>query len=171
MASHQWVFFFISIFSCYSKSDNGPQEDLAKSSYKKNKEIENLRILFTCWQTKVSTLAIFHLNVNFSPKASRLKSCTISLSRIFQNLKFYMISMHICEGWSIFWNVPILFHCQSNILILSVCQSVYLTGVLGGGGRRGRWSNERPVSIYDGVGSPRFSCTNCLHKTLQPSKG
>jgi hypothetical protein len=33
------------------------------------------------------------------------------------------------------------------------CQSV--TGFLGWGGR-GRWSNERPVSVCDGVGPPRF---------------
>jgi hypothetical protein len=30
-------------------------------------------------------------------------------------------------------------------------------GVLGCGGRRGRWSNERPVSVCDRVGPPRFS--------------
>jgi hypothetical protein len=30
------------------------------------------------------------------PKTSRLKSSTISPSRVFQNPKFYMISMHVC---------------------------------------------------------------------------
>lgn len=37
---------------------------------------------------------ISQLNVNFLPrKTSRLKSCSISTSRIFQNPKFYMISI------------------------------------------------------------------------------
>jgi hypothetical protein len=36
---------FFSIFSCCSESGNQPQEDLVKSSYKTNAEIENLQIL------------------------------------------------------------------------------------------------------------------------------
>jgi hypothetical protein len=39
------VFFFFSIFSCCTKSDNQPRKDLAKSGYKMNKEVENLGIL------------------------------------------------------------------------------------------------------------------------------
>jgi len=66
---------------------------------------------FQHWQFFIS-----HLNVNFSPpKTSRWKSRTISPSQIFQNLKFYMISMHVCEGWSIIWSVTILFKCQLRV--------------------------------------------------------
>jgi hypothetical protein len=37
----------ISVFlSCCSKSGDPPQEDLAKSGYKTNREVENLGILF-----------------------------------------------------------------------------------------------------------------------------
>ncbi len=36
---------FFSIFSCCIKSGDQPQEDLAKSDYKTNKEVENLGIL------------------------------------------------------------------------------------------------------------------------------
>jgi hypothetical protein len=36
---------FFSIFSCCIKSGDQPQEDLAKSDYKTNKEVENLEIL------------------------------------------------------------------------------------------------------------------------------
>jgi hypothetical protein len=38
--------FFSSIFSCFSKSGDQPQEDLAKSGYNINREVENLGILF-----------------------------------------------------------------------------------------------------------------------------
>jgi hypothetical protein len=52
---------------------------------------------FQQWQFFTS-----HLNVNFRPpKTSSLNSSTISPSRIFQSPKFYMISMHVCEGRSI----------------------------------------------------------------------
>jgi hypothetical protein len=40
------VVFFPSIFSCCSKSGEQPQEDLAKSGYNINREVENLGILF-----------------------------------------------------------------------------------------------------------------------------
>jgi hypothetical protein len=39
------MFFFLSIFSCCTKSDDQSQEDLAKSSYTTNRGIENLGIL------------------------------------------------------------------------------------------------------------------------------
>jgi hypothetical protein len=39
------VFFFFSVLSCCSKSGHQPQEDLAKSDYKTNAELENLGIL------------------------------------------------------------------------------------------------------------------------------
>jgi hypothetical protein len=38
--------FFSPIFSCCAKSGNQPQEDLAKSGYKIDEEVENLGILF-----------------------------------------------------------------------------------------------------------------------------
>jgi hypothetical protein len=46
-------------------------------------------------------------------------------------------------------------------------------GVLKGGGRRGRWSNGRPVSVCDEVGPPRFSHRpwSDLHKASQLSEG
>jgi hypothetical protein len=67
---------------------------------------------FQQWQFFTS-----HLNVNFRPpKTSSLNSSTISPSRIFQSPKFYMISMHVCEGWSIiFWSVTILFNCELRV--------------------------------------------------------
>jgi hypothetical protein len=37
--------FFFSTFSCCSKSSDQPQEDLAKSDYRTNREIKNLGIL------------------------------------------------------------------------------------------------------------------------------
>jgi len=40
------VVFFPSIFSCCSKSGEQAQEDLAKSGYNINREVENLGILF-----------------------------------------------------------------------------------------------------------------------------
>jgi hypothetical protein len=40
-----FFFFFSPIFSCWSKSGDQPQGDLAKSGYKTNREIENLGIL------------------------------------------------------------------------------------------------------------------------------
>ncbi len=52
---HGWMteavvfFFFFPVFSCCSKIGDQPQEGLAKLGYKtKNREIENLRILYTC---------------------------------------------------------------------------------------------------------------------------
>jgi hypothetical protein len=39
------VFFFFSILSCCFKSDDQPQEDLAKSGYKTNRDLTNLGIL------------------------------------------------------------------------------------------------------------------------------
>lgn len=36
--------FFLSIFSCCAKSGDRPQEDLAKSCYKTDREVENLGI-------------------------------------------------------------------------------------------------------------------------------
>jgi hypothetical protein len=36
-------FFLVAIFSCCTKSDDQPQDDLAKYGYKTNREIENLR--------------------------------------------------------------------------------------------------------------------------------
>jgi len=43
---HQYIvgFFFFPIFSCCFKSGDQPQEDLAKSGYKTNREAENLGI-------------------------------------------------------------------------------------------------------------------------------
>ncbi len=38
--------FFFSIFSCCFKSDDQPQEDLAKSGYQTNRDLTNLGILF-----------------------------------------------------------------------------------------------------------------------------
>jgi hypothetical protein len=46
LISYQSIFIFISIFSCFTKSGDQPQEDLTKFSYKTNKEMENLGILF-----------------------------------------------------------------------------------------------------------------------------
>jgi len=43
---NQVVFFLFSIFLCCSKSGDQLQEDLAKSGYKTNREVENLGILF-----------------------------------------------------------------------------------------------------------------------------
>ncbi len=43
---NQLVFFLFSIFLCCSKSGDQLQEDLAKSGYKTNREVENLGILF-----------------------------------------------------------------------------------------------------------------------------
>jgi hypothetical protein len=43
---NQLVFFLFSIFLCYPKSGDQLQEDLAKSGYKTNREVENLGILF-----------------------------------------------------------------------------------------------------------------------------
>jgi hypothetical protein len=40
-----FLFLFFAIFSCCTKSDNQPQEDLAKYGYKTDREIENLRII------------------------------------------------------------------------------------------------------------------------------
>jgi hypothetical protein len=45
LISYQAIFFF-SIFSCFTKSGDQPQEGLTKFSYKTNKEVENLGILF-----------------------------------------------------------------------------------------------------------------------------
>jgi len=37
--------FFFSIFLCCAISDDQPQDDLAKSGYKKNREVKNLGVL------------------------------------------------------------------------------------------------------------------------------
>jgi hypothetical protein len=38
--------FIFSIFSCFTKSGDQPQEDITKFVYKTNKKVENLGILF-----------------------------------------------------------------------------------------------------------------------------
>ncbi len=53
-----FFFFFFPIFSCCSKSGDQPQEDLAKSGYKTNREIENLGILLHVGETLERNMAI-----------------------------------------------------------------------------------------------------------------
>jgi len=36
---------FVPIFSCFTKNGSQPQENLAKSGYKTNREVENIGIL------------------------------------------------------------------------------------------------------------------------------
>jgi hypothetical protein len=43
--THNNFYFIFAIFSRCTKSDDQPQEDLAKYGYKTNREIENLRII------------------------------------------------------------------------------------------------------------------------------
>jgi hypothetical protein len=57
---------FFSIFSHCFKSCDWPKEDLSKSGYKTNKEVENLGIFIKYWQTTKT----YSLNMAISEEES-----------------------------------------------------------------------------------------------------
>jgi hypothetical protein len=76
---------FFSNFSCCTRSGDQPQEDLAKSGYKKNREIKNLRIqhmLMYLWNLLAKYENLKRRKLKICPNPSKiLMSSELSFSK------------------------------------------------------------------------------------------
>ncbi len=82
--------FLFSIFSCCTKSGDQPQEDLAKSGYKKNRETTNSRLI---WQP----LKLISKIWQFQKKKGR------NLPKSFKNLDNF--TTFVLQKWQLFLEI------------------------------------------------------------------